>query len=103
MYQDALEENLISSVKKLNLIKGQTFQQDNDPKHTAKITQDWFLKKQGEGAYVAQPIQFMEDSETMSQLANRNGLKLNYNAAKSLYQSCKAVTAVQQNTNVIYL
>lgn len=40
MYQDILEENLISSAKTKNLGRQWKFQQDNNPKHTAKITQD---------------------------------------------------------------
>ena len=37
-----LEKNLYSSVESLNLTQDWIFQQDNDSKHTAKLTQNWF-------------------------------------------------------------
>uniref|UniRef100_A0A8C9YW01 Tc1-like transposase DDE domain-containing protein n=1 Tax=Sander lucioperca TaxID=283035 RepID=A0A8C9YW01_SANLU len=40
-YRDILEENLIQSAQDLRLGRRFTFQQDNDPKHTAKITKEW--------------------------------------------------------------
>lgn len=39
---DILEETLISLAQKPNLGRRQIFQQDNDPKHGAKITQEGF-------------------------------------------------------------
>ena len=36
-----MQENLISSVKSLELPSDYIFQQDNDPKHTAKSTKKW--------------------------------------------------------------
>lgn len=39
MFQHITENNLVSSAKKLNLGRRWTFQQDNDCKHTARITQ----------------------------------------------------------------
>lgn len=44
-YIDIPVENLFKSAKCLNLGKKFTFQQDNDPKHTARVTQEWFRKK----------------------------------------------------------
>ena len=44
-YIQILEENLLQSVKKLGLGRRFHFQQDNDPKHCAKITKEWFQKK----------------------------------------------------------
>lgn len=41
-YIEILEENLKSSAKQLHLKRGWTFQQDNDPKHTALVVQKWF-------------------------------------------------------------
>jgi len=43
VYQGILELNLRSSAKKLKLGRKFTFQQDQDPKHTAKTTKSWFI------------------------------------------------------------
>ncbi|KAG2462424.1 TCB1 transposase, partial [Polypterus senegalus] len=40
-YMDILDKNLLQSAKDLRLGRRFTFQQDNDPKHTAKITKEW--------------------------------------------------------------
>ncbi len=40
-YRDILDENLLQSAQDLRLGRSFTFQQDNDPKHTAKITKEW--------------------------------------------------------------
>ncbi|CAJ0958361.1 unnamed protein product, partial [Ranitomeya imitator] len=40
-YRDILDENLFQSALDLNLGQRFTFQQDNDPKRTAKITKEW--------------------------------------------------------------
>ncbi|XDV35991.1 hypothetical protein PO909_005845 [Leuciscus waleckii] len=40
-YRDILDENLLQSALDLRLGRRFTFQQDNDPKHTAKITKVW--------------------------------------------------------------
>ncbi|KAK1801386.1 hypothetical protein P4O66_023067, partial [Electrophorus voltai] len=41
MYRDILEENLLQSALDLRLGRRFIFHQDNDPKHTAKITKEW--------------------------------------------------------------
>ncbi len=40
-YRDILDENLLQSAQDLRLGRRFTFQQDDDPKHTAKITKEW--------------------------------------------------------------
>ncbi len=40
-YRDILDENFLQSAQDLRLVRRFTFQQDNDPKHTAKITKEW--------------------------------------------------------------
>ncbi|KAG2464911.1 TCB2 transposase, partial [Polypterus senegalus] len=40
-YRDILDKNLLQSAKDLRLGRRFTFQQDNDPKHTTKITKEW--------------------------------------------------------------
>jgi transposase len=44
VYLDLLENNLMSSKRKLRLQNNFIFQQDGDPKHTAKIVSEWFTK-----------------------------------------------------------
>ena len=44
-YGDILEGNLFQSSRDLRLGRRFTFQQDNDPKHTAKATLEWFKGK----------------------------------------------------------
>lgn len=42
VYQTLLDQNVLPSARKLRLRRRFTFQQDNDPKHTAKIIQKYF-------------------------------------------------------------
>jgi hypothetical protein len=44
-YREVLDENLLQSAQDLRLRQIFTFQQDNDPKHTNKITQEWLRDK----------------------------------------------------------
>ncbi|CDQ61257.1 unnamed protein product [Oncorhynchus mykiss] len=44
-YKTILEENLMESAKDLRLGRRFVFQQDNDPKHKAKSTMEWFKNK----------------------------------------------------------
>ena len=44
-YREILEGNLFQSSRDLRLGRRFTFQQDNDPKHTAKATLEWFKGK----------------------------------------------------------
>ena len=44
-YREILDENLLQSAQDFRLGKMFTFQQDNDPKHTAKTTQEWLQDK----------------------------------------------------------
>ncbi|XP_056614768.1 granzyme-like protein 1 [Triplophysa dalaica] len=43
-YQDILKQNLVASARKLKMGHHWVFQQDNDPKHVAKSTQNWFTR-----------------------------------------------------------
>jgi hypothetical protein len=40
-YREILDENLLQSAHELRLGRRFTYQQDNDPKNTAKTTQEW--------------------------------------------------------------
>ncbi|MGH0124380.1 UNVERIFIED_CONTAM: hypothetical protein FKN15_036923 [Acipenser sinensis] len=53
-YREILEENLFQSARDLGLGWRFTFQQDNDPKHTAKATLEWFKNKNLNGPVKAQ-------------------------------------------------
>ena len=44
-YREIPDENLLQSAQDLRLGRRFTFQQDNDPKHTAKPTQKWLRDK----------------------------------------------------------
>lgn len=44
-YCQILEENLLLSARKLSMGRRFTFQHDNDPKHTAKLTTQWLKEK----------------------------------------------------------
>ena len=44
-YRKIINENLLQSVPDLRLGQMFTFQQDNDPKHTAKTMQEWLQDK----------------------------------------------------------
>ena len=44
-YRAILEENLLEAAKDLRLGRRFTFQQDNNPKHTARATMEWFRSK----------------------------------------------------------
>ena len=44
-YREILDENLLQSTQDFRLGPNFTFQQDNDPKHTAKTTQGWLRYK----------------------------------------------------------
>ncbi|KAK6313645.1 hypothetical protein J4Q44_G00151040 [Coregonus suidteri] len=45
MYREILANNLLTSVRALKMGRGWVFQQDNDPKHTARATKEWLRKK----------------------------------------------------------
>lgn len=43
MYLKILQNNLVDSAKKMNIENNFIFQQDNDPKHSARIVREWLL------------------------------------------------------------
>ncbi|CDQ61153.1 unnamed protein product [Oncorhynchus mykiss] len=45
MYHEILVNNLLPSVRALKMDCGWVFQHDNDPKHTARATNEWLRKK----------------------------------------------------------
>jgi hypothetical protein len=44
-YREILDENLLQTAQDLRLARRFTFQQDNDPKHTVKTTQELLQDK----------------------------------------------------------
>ncbi|ORD96694.1 TCB1 [Hepatospora eriocheir] len=63
-YTQILNRNLLSSVKKLNMGDDFIFQQDNDPKHKASLTNDFFEKKEIE------PLEWPSQSPDMNPIEN---------------------------------
>ncbi|KAI4900940.1 hypothetical protein NFI96_002661 [Prochilodus magdalenae] len=45
MYREILANNLLPSVRALKMGRGWVFQHDNDPKHTARATEEWLRRK----------------------------------------------------------
>lgn len=45
MYRKILGDNLLASARTLRMGRGWVFQNDNDPKHTAKVTKEGLHKK----------------------------------------------------------
>ncbi len=45
MYLEILANNFLPSVRTLKMGRGWFFQHDNDPKHTARATNEWLRKK----------------------------------------------------------
>ena len=45
LYREILDENLLQSAQGLKLGRRFTFQQDKDPKHTAKTMHEWLRNK----------------------------------------------------------
>ncbi|KAI4899398.1 hypothetical protein NFI96_017008 [Prochilodus magdalenae] len=50
-YLEILAKNLRSSIKDLKMGRHFIFQQDNDPKHTAKKTKAWFEREKNQGSF----------------------------------------------------
>ena len=62
-YREILDENLLQSTQDLRPGQSFTFQQDNDPKHTAKTTHKWLWDK-SQCPWVAQPEAGLEPDRT---------------------------------------
>ena len=77
MYQNILREHLHASVQKLGLSQEFVFQQDNDPKHTAKTTKKWFTDNH------VQQLEWPSQSPDLNPIENLwRFLKLNINARR---------------------
>ncbi len=59
-YRDSLNENPVQSIQNLRLGRRFTFQQDNDPKHTARVA----YRQLCECSWVAQPQPEIEPNQT---------------------------------------
>ena len=68
-YREILEENLLLNAQDLRLGRKFTFKQDNDPKHTAKTTQEW-LRDKSEFPRVDQPEPGLEPDRTSLERPN---------------------------------
>ena len=62
--REILDENLLQSAQDLRLRQRLIFQQNNDPKHTAKIMEEWFWDKSLNVISVAQPESGLEPNQT---------------------------------------
>uniref|UniRef100_A0A8C8LNS2 Uncharacterized protein n=1 Tax=Oncorhynchus tshawytscha TaxID=74940 RepID=A0A8C8LNS2_ONCTS len=64
-YREILDENLLQSAPDLRLGQRFTFQQHNNPKHTARTMQEW-LQDKSECPSVAQPQPGLEPDRNIS-------------------------------------
>ncbi len=58
-YWDSINENLVQSIQNLRLVRRFTFQQDKDPKHTARVA----YRQLCECSWVAQPEPWLERNQ----------------------------------------
>ena len=63
-----LDKNLLQITQDISLGQRFTFQQDNDPKHTAKTTQGWLLNKSLNGVALGQVSSQRPDLNTIKYL-----------------------------------
>ena len=74
--REILDENLLQSAQDIRLGRRFTIQQDNDPKHTAKATQEWLQDK------------FLNVLEWSSQSPDLNTIKHIWRDMKMAVQPC---------------
>ena len=95
-YREILDENLVQTAQDLRLRRRFTFQKDNDPKHTAKTTQEWLRDKS------------LNVLEWPSQSLNLNPVKhlwrdLNICAATLPIQPDRASVDLKYNKSVVFI
>lgn len=94
-YIKILQENLKQSAEALNLGPNMTFQQDNDPKHTAKSVKKWFVDNN------VNILQWPSQSPDLNPIENLWGIfKKNVNARKPRNLKHLEQIAVEEWANI---
>ena len=90
-HREILDENLLQSAQDLRLGRRFTFQQNNDPKHTAKTKQEWLWVTQvSECPWVTQPEPGLEpDLTSLERLENNCAATLPPSNLTALERICR--------------